>query len=154
MLLKEIYEKKRYILVDGPLEWRDALREGIKPLIADGSVEPEYGECLIKNIEQHGPYIVLLPGLAMPHAMEGAVGTNRSAIGFMRVKVPVHFGDPNDPETDAQVFFTLSDVDPESHLQNMQRLVQVMSNEDVVERLKKIESPEELQDVDKLVGDE
>ena len=77
MLLKEIYEKKRYILVDGPLEWRDALREGIKPLIADGSVEPEYGECLIKNIEQHGPYIVLLPGLAMPHAtLSVAAGRN------------------------------------------------------------------------------
>ena len=36
----------------------------------------------------------------------------------------------------------------------MQRLVQVMSNEDVVERLKKIETPEELLDIDKLVGDE
>ena len=29
-----------------------------------------------------------------------------------------------------------------------------MSNEDVVERLKKIEAPEELLDIDKLVGDE
>ena len=79
MLLKEIYEKKRYILADGPLEWRDALREGIKPLVADGSVEPEYGECLIHNVEQHGPYIVLLPGLAMT-AVPPTAGSSRMAV--------------------------------------------------------------------------
>ena len=39
MLLRQLYELKHYNLVDGPLEWREALREGIKPLVADGSVE-------------------------------------------------------------------------------------------------------------------
>ncbi len=154
MLLRQLYELGHYNLVDGPLEWRDAIKEGVQPLIADGSVDPEYVDCLIANIEKHGPYIVLVPGLAMPHAMEGAVGANRSAISFMRVKESVHFGDPDDPETSATVFFTLSDVDPDSHLQNMQRLAQVMSNEDVVARLAKIETPEEMLEIDKLVGDE
>jgi PTS system ascorbate-specific IIA component len=154
MLLRQLYELNRFNLVDGPLEWREALREGVKPLIADGSVEPEYADCLIQNVEKHGPYIVLLPGLAMPHAMEGAVGTNRSAISFMRVKEPVHFGAEDDPDTSAQVFFTLSDVDAESHLQNMQRLAVVMSNEEVIEKLKAIESPEELFEIDALAGDE
>lgn len=154
MLLRQLYELKHFNFVEGPLEWRDALREGIKPLVADGCVEPEYGDCLIANVEKHGPYIVLLPGLAMPHAVEGAVGTNRSAISFMKVSEPVHFGDPDDADTTAQIFFTLSDVDPDSHIQNMSRLAMTLSNEEVVERLKKIESPEELLEIDKLVGDE
>ncbi|OFK24967.1 MULTISPECIES: PTS sugar transporter subunit IIA [Olsenella] len=154
MLLSQLYELKHFNLVDGPLEWRDALREGIKPLVADGSVESEYADCLIKNVEEHGPYIVLIPGVAMPHAVAGAVGTNKEAISFMRVKEPVHFGAEDDPDTTATVFFTLSDVDAESHLVNMQRLAAVMSNEEVIDRLSKIESPEELLEIDKLVGDE
>lgn len=154
MLLRQLYELKHYNLVDGPLEWRDALREGIKPLLADGSVEEAYAECLITNVEKHGPYIVLLPGVAMPHAVEGAVGTNREAISFMRVKEPVHFGAEDDPDTTATIFFTLSDVDADSHLQNMQRLAAVLSNEEVVEQLKKIERPEELLEIDAIVGDE
>lgn len=154
MLLRQLYETGRYRLVDGPLEWREAVKEGAQPLIDDGSVEPVYVTCLIENIEKHGPYIVLIPGVAMPHAMEGATGAKKSAISFMRVKHPVHFAEEDNPDTDAQVFFTLSDVDPESHLQNMQRLAQVMSNEEVIERLKNLESPEELLEIDKLVGDE
>lgn len=154
MLLHQLYELKHYNLVDGPLEWREALREGIKPLVADGSVEERYADCLIKNVEDHGPYIVLIPGVAMPHAVEGAVGTIREAISFMRVREPVHFGAEDDPDTTATVFFTLSDVDAQSHLQNMQRLAAVMSNEEVISRLSRIESPEELLEIDKLAQDE
>lgn len=154
MLLRQLYELKHYNLADGPLEWREALREGIKPLVADGSVEERYADCLIKNVEDHGPYIVLIPGVAMPHAVEGAVGTIREAISFMRVREPVHFGAEDDPDTTATVFFTLSDVDAQSHLQNMQRLAAVMSNEEVISRLSRIESPEELLEIDKLAQDE
>lgn len=154
MLLKQLYEQGHCNLVDGPLEWKEALLEGIKPLIADGSVDPEYGDCLIENVEKHGPYIVLLPGVAMPHAVEGAVGTNREAISFMHVKEPVHFGAEDDPDTTATIFFTLSDVDADSHLQNMQHLAAVLSNPEVVERLKSAEKPEDLLEIDAMVGDE
>lgn len=154
MLLRQLYELKHCNLVDGPLSWREALREGIKPLLADGTVDPVYGDCLIQNVEKHGPYIVLMPGVAMPHAMENAEGTNRDAISFMRVKEPVHFEDPANADTDATIFFTLSDTDPAEHLQSMQRLAQVLSNEEVVERLKNIESLDELLEIDKMVGDD
>lgn len=154
MLLRQLYELKHYNLVDGPLEWRDALKEGIKPLVADGSVDERYADCLIRNVEDHGPYIVLLPGVAMPHAVEDAVGTHREAISFMRVKEPVHFGVKDDEDTSAKIFFTLSDIDAKLHLQNMQRLATVISNEEVVKRLVNIEKPEDLLEIDKLVGDE
>lgn len=154
MLLRQLFELKHYNFVDEPMSWQEALRKCIDPLLADGSVEPEYADCLIENVEKHGPYIVLMPGVAMPHAMENARGTNRDAISFMRVKEPVHFEDPANEDTDATIFFTLSDTDPDEHLKSMQRLAQVLSNEEVVERLKKIESTEELLEIDAMVGDE
>lgn len=154
MLLRQLYEERHCNLVDGPLTWQEAMHECIKPLVADGSVTQEYAECLVENIEKHGPYIVLVPGLAMPHALANARGTLRSAISFMRVKEPVHFGDPDEPETDAQVFFTLSDVDPDEHLKQMQKLMVVMTNDDAMERLKNMESLEELLEIDALVADD
>ena len=120
MLLRQLFELKHYNFVDESMSWQEALRKCIDPLLADGSVEPEYADCLIENVEKRGPYIVLLPGVAMPHAVEGAVGTNREAISFMHVKEPIHFGAEDDPDTTATIFFTLSDVDADSHLQNMQ----------------------------------
>ena len=154
MLLRQLFELKHYNFVDEQMSWQEALRKCIDPLLADGSVEPEYADCLIENVEKHGPYIVLLPGVAMPHAVEGAVGTNREAISFMHVKEPVHFGAEDDSDTTATVFFTLSDVDADSHLQNMQHLAAVLSNPEVVECLKSAEKPEDLLEIDAMVGDE
>ena len=73
MLLRQLFELKHYNFVDESMSWQEALRKCIDPLLADGSVEPEYADCLIENVEKRGPYIVLLPGVAMPHAVEGAV---------------------------------------------------------------------------------
>ena len=90
MLLKEIYEKKHYAFVDEPIDdWRDAIRACCKPLEADGTVEPIYAEEIVQCVEKHGPYIVLIPGVAMPHSTENATGCNGTAIGFMRVSEPV-----------------------------------------------------------------
>ena len=94
MLLRQLFELKHYNFVDESMSWQEALRKCIDPLLADGSVEPEYADCLIENVEKRGPYIVLLPGVAMPHAVEGAVGTNREAISFMHVKEPCRRGFP------------------------------------------------------------
>ena len=86
----------------------------------------------------------------MPHSTESAHGCNATAIGFMRCATPVHF-DENDPEKDAQVFFTLCDTDPDEHLKNMQRLYSVLSNEEAIARLKEATCAEDLLAIDKIV---
>lgn len=150
MLLKEIRDKGHFAFTEGPFSWQDAVRECVKPLVADGTVDPVYAEEIIACVEKHGPYIVLLPGVAMPHSTESAHGCNATAIGFMRCATPVHF-DENDPEKDAQVFFTLCDTDPDEHLKNMQRLYSVLSNEEAIARLKEATHAEDLLAIDKIV---
>ena len=61
----------------------------------------------------------------------------------MKLDKPVSF-DPEDPEKDAQLFFTLASCDPEQHLNNMARLSELLMNEEVVEALTKAETPEDL----------
>lgn len=147
MLLRDLYERDRILLVDGPLDWRDALRRGVEPLIRDGSVHARYADDLIANVEQFGPYIVLAPDLAMPHATASSRWVNRSAISFMRVREPVCF----DGGREARVFFTLSDRDDAEHLANMRRLYDVISRPEVVRMLAEAECPEDLLSIDAAI---
>ncbi len=151
MLLREIYEQKHYAFVEGPFSWQDAVREGCKPLEADGTCDETYAEEIIECIEKHGPYIIITPNVAMPHSTEGAKGAHKTAIGFMHVTNPVSFGD--EPDMQVKTFFTLCSTDSEAHLQNMQRLVSTLLNEEALERLKNIESPEELLEIDAMVDE-
>lgn len=153
MLLKEIYDKKHYIFVDKPLEWRDAIRTACIPLEADNTVTPQYPEEIITCVEKHGPYIVLVPGVAMPHSTENAEGSLGTAIGFMRTSEPVVF-DENDHDRDAQIFFTLCSTNQEQHFANMRRLYAILTNDEIIKRLTNATKPEDLLEIDGMVDEE
>lgn len=150
MLLKDLYDAGHVLLLDGPLGWREALRASVGPLVADGSVDACYGDELVANVERFGTYIVLAPDLAMPHAGEGARGVNASTMSLTRVRMPVRFDDGRE----ARVFFTLADLDPESHLENMRRLYDVISRPEIVRMLAEVDEPEDLLEIDAMFAEE
>ncbi len=142
-MLKEFVESKHYKFAESAKDWKDAIRMSCESLEADGTVEENYKEDIIKCVEKYGPYIVIIPGVAMPHSQENAVGVHKTAIGFMKLEEPVSF-DSEDPEKDASLFFTLASCNPEQHLNNMSRLAEMLSNEDLIEDLKKAKGPDDL----------
>ena len=142
-MLKEFVEKIHYKFAESAKDWKDAIRMSCESLEADGTVEANYKEDIIKCVEKYGPYIVIMPDVAMPHSQENAIGVNKTAIGFMKLEKPVSF-DPEDPEKDATLFFTLASCNPDQHLENMARLAEMMSNEELMEELKKAKGPEDL----------
>ena len=142
-MLKEFVESKHYKFAESAKDWKDAIRMSCESLEADGTVEANYKEDIIKCVEKYGPYIVIVPGVAMPHSQENAVGVHKTAIGFMKLEKPVSF-DPEDPEKDATLFFTRASCNPEQHLDNMSRLAEMLSNEELIEDLKKAKGPEDL----------
>lgn len=123
-----------------------------EPLEADGTVEANYKEDIIKCVEKYGPYIVIVPNVAMPHSQEGAEGVNKTAISFMKLENPVSF-EPGDPEKDAQLFFTLASCNPEQHLDNMSRLSEMLMNEELLEALAKAKTAEDLLELQKKYVD-
>lgn len=142
-MLREFVESKHCKFAESAKDWKDAIRMSCESLEADGTVEANYKEDIIKCVEKYGPYIVIIPGVAMPHSQENAVGVHKTAIGFMKLEQPVSF-DPEDPEKDASLFFTLASCNPEQHLNNMSRLAEMLANEDLIEDLKKAKGPEDL----------
>lgn len=151
-MLRDFVEKKHYKFAKQAKDWQDAIRMSCESLEADGTVEANYKEDIIACVEKYGPYIVIMPDVAMPHSQEGAVGVNKTSIGFMKLEKPVSF-DENDPEKDAQLFFTLASCNPEQHLNNMMKLSEMLMNEEVVKALKKAKTPEDLLEIQKTYLD-
>ena len=115
-MLKEIIERNHYTFEESFDNWEDAIRAGYKPLLADNTVEDIYVQAVIDCVKKFGPYIVIVPNIAMPHSTEGAAGCNGTAISFMKVEKEVDF-DPEDPDKKARLFFSLAATDHEKHLE-------------------------------------
>lgn len=140
-MLKELVEKKRYSFHEGFDNWRDAVHAACQPLLADGTIEPEYPVAIVNKIEELGPYIVIAPDICIPHAQEG-VGVNDTAVCFMKTEKPVSFSD--DGEHDARLFFVLASVDNSVHLENLSELAERLSDEEYVAKILAANTPEEL----------
>lgn len=140
-MLKELIEKGRYSFHDGFDNWEDAVKAACDPLEKEKAIEKEYSDLIISSIKKHGPYIVIAPKIAIPHAQEG-YGVNETAICFMKTNTPVSFGDGE--EYDAQLFFVLASVDNEVHLKNLTKMVKLISDEEIVEKLLEAKSVDDL----------
>ena len=147
-MLRDFVEQKHYKFAAEAPDWKEAIRMSCESLEADGTIEANYKEDIVACVEKYGPYIVLMPNIAMPHSQEGAEGVHKTSIGFMKLDKPVSF-DPEDPEKDAQLFFTLASRNPEQHMNNMVRLSELLMNEEVVAALLKAETPEDLLEIQK-----
>ncbi|MEW7949455.1 PTS sugar transporter subunit IIA, partial [Enterobacter hormaechei subsp. xiangfangensis] len=112
MLKKWIYDTT-IILQDSVESWPQALELCAKPLLDLQVIAPEYVTAIIEQHHTLGPYYVLAPGLAMPHARpeEGAKGLGLS---LLKLKQGVSFGagefDPVD------VIVMLAAPDKHSHI--------------------------------------
>lgn len=142
-MLREFVEKNHYLFAKEARDWQEAIRMSCRSLEADGTVGAGYAQEIIDCVEKYGPYIVIMPKVAIPHSQEGGSAVFRTDIGFMKLDKPVSFA-PGDPEMDAQLFFTLASCDPSQHLDNMVRFSEMMCNEDVVDALLRASGPEDL----------
>ena len=53
----------------------EAVRESGRLLCSQGFAEERYIDAMIQNVKENGTYIVIAPGIAMPHARLNAVRT-------------------------------------------------------------------------------
>lgn len=78
-------------------DWKDAVNHAGELLYKDGAVEERYIQAMIQKIETYGPYIVICPGTALPHA-DAEEGVIYEAASLIRLKKPIEFHhEMNDP---------------------------------------------------------
>ncbi len=142
-MLREFVEKKHFKFAEEANTWQEAIRMSCEPLLKDGTIEEAYVDCIVENVEKYGPYIVIIPNVAMPHSQISAVGVNDTAITFMKLEKAVSF-DENDREKDAMLFFTVASCNPEQHMNNIVKLAGIFENEPLINELLEAKDSDDL----------
>jgi len=90
--------------------WQEAIRAACTPLVTAGVVEPGYVDACVDLIRRHGPYTVLAPGIALPHARPED-GVHRVGVSVVVLSFPVEFGHPENDPVDIVIAFGSPDSD-------------------------------------------
>lgn len=140
MLNKWIFEQTIQ-LHDSVENWPQALEICARPLLEMNVIAPEYITAIVDQHQKLGPYYVLAPGLAMPHARpeEGAKGLGLS---LLKLKEGISFGagefDPVD------VIVMLAAPDKHSHIEMISALAELFSSDEDMAQLHVATTREEI----------
>ncbi|CAH1851430.1 MULTISPECIES: PTS sugar transporter subunit IIA [Convivina] len=129
-----------------PQDWQTALRVSSENLKEKQMITDVYVDEIIKNVETNGAYIVITPGVVMPHALATGPGVLDTGISFSKFNEPVYF-EENNPEKAGKLFFTLAAKDENQHLENIQNLMELLMTDGMVEALSAIENMDDYQAV-------
>ena len=146
MLLTQMLDAGHVNFKERCADWRSAIRAGCEPLVASGAVDAAYADEIIASVEQYGPYIVIAPDIAMPHAQGNVASVHQTAVSFMKVHEAVAFA-ADDRDKDARLFFTLASQNHEQHLENMSMLATMLDNEALIADLLTAQNNDELRNI-------
>lgn len=125
-------------------DWQGAIRAAGKLMVEDKAVEERFVDAMIRVAKEFGPYIVVAPGIALPHARPED-GVIKASIAIVRLKTPVEFGnEDNDP---VYLVVALAAVDHDQHIDGLRQLALVLGDDDKIEAIKVATTKEELRDI-------
>ncbi|WP_038173354.1 MULTISPECIES: PTS sugar transporter subunit IIA [Vibrio] len=112
--------------------WKDAVTKSCQALIDNGAIEPGYVDAIFRSHQELGPYYVVGPGMAMPHARPED-GVNRLSLALTVIQNGVNFdSEGNDP---VKMLVTLAATDSDSHVGAISKLAELFMNDEHVEQI-------------------
>ncbi|MCT8525980.1 PTS sugar transporter subunit IIA [Glaesserella parasuis] len=125
-LKQSLIENNSIKLHQSASNWEEAIKIGTDLLVAAGTIEPRYYDNIVSKIKEMGPYIILAPGLAMPHARpeEGVIKTS---FALVTLETPIYFDGEDEP---VDVLLTLAGSDSDQHMQGLMEITQVLDDPD------------------------
>jgi PTS system ascorbate-specific IIA component len=122
-------------------DWREAVRLAGRALVDSGAAREGYGDEMVRMIDEHGPYVVIAPGLVLAHARPGD-DVVRDGLAVVTLAEPVPFGHPhNDP---VSVVLGLAIVTVGGHLESIADLANVFNEASVIPALAAATSVDEV----------
>ena len=131
-MLEDVLKDSNILLNEQVTTWEDSIRRVSEPLIKEKIIEPRYVTAMIDSVKEYGPYIVIGKYIALAHARPED-GVNSLGISVATIKEPIAFGnEENDP---VKIIFCLAAVDSYSHLNIMKSLIELINDEEKIDRL-------------------
>lgn len=131
-MLQDLLEDKYIIFEKDETEWQNAIIKSAKPLLDNEIINQDYIGAMIESVKEYGPYIVIGKHLALAHARpeDGALKLGLSLCLFDK---PVIFNHEfNDP---VKIIFCLSAIDSYSHLNVMKAIVNLIKEDNNLNKL-------------------
>jgi len=122
----------------------DAVRAAGDLLVTAGVCVPGYVQAMVDALDQLGPYCVIAPGVALPHATPDD-GVLRTGMSLVTLREPVVFGHAtNDP---VRLVVALAPQDKQAHLAALQDLASRLGDPGAVDRLAAAPTPQAVLDL-------
>lgn len=127
-------------------DWEEAVRVGGEMLFDVEACTQEYIEAIIETVKTMGPYVVIAPGIAIPHARPEA-GAKRSQFSLVTLKTPVNFGvEELDP---VNILFSMSATSSKDHVEALKQVANLCMDE---EKVKQIGEALTIEEIIKLIN--
>ncbi|HED3066468.1 TPA: PTS sugar transporter subunit IIA [Kluyvera ascorbata] len=131
-------------IVDSINDWKQAITLSAQPLLAKGAITEDYINAIFNSHQELGPYYVLAPGLAMPHARPEQ-GVIKNGLSLLHIKQGVSFDAyENDP---IYVVIMLCALSGEEHINMITALAEIFSDDERLAALLEASSMEAIQSV-------
>ncbi|MDT0001016.1 BglG family transcription antiterminator [Listeria cossartiae subsp. cayugensis] len=139
--LDELLPQERIIFKESVTDWQEAIRVASKPLQHEGYISKNYQHAMIENIEKLGPYIVIAPGIALPHASVDD-GAYRVGMSLLRLDQPVSFS--SKAKDQVKLIIVLASIDSYTHINALSQLTNLIMKHHLLEQIEQAESAAEI----------
>lgn len=132
MEIEELLPIERITLNVNAKDWEEAVRAVGKVMVDTDVVEERYIDGMIATTKKLGAYIVIAPGVAIPHSRpeDGVIST---CLAYARLTPPVNFGNKeNDP---VHILFALGALDHTQHVEALRQIAEILSDQIKFEKL-------------------
>ena len=129
-VLEELLNMQTIQLQPHVSDWKEGIQVAAKPLVDLGTVEERYVDAMIEAIETNGPYVVITPGVAIPHARPEQ-GVRSLSMSLLKLDEAVDFA----PDKPVRLIIILAAVDNDSHLRALIQLTQLLNEPANIEEM-------------------
>lgn len=127
-------------VIDNVETWEKAIEIGATPLIKNNKIKFGYVESMIQNIKNMGPYVILIPGVAMPHARPDE-NVLESSLSLLKINSGVKFSEETE---NVYLVFCLAAKDSNSHIEIIEQLTEVLGDDEKIANLIEAKTMDEL----------
>lgn len=131
-MLNEVLSPNNIQQVKKIKNWQEAITVAAQPLKEQEYIEDSYIQAMIENVEETGPYIVIAPKIAVPHARPEA-GVRKMAMSLLTIEDGVYFSDQEDHFV--QMVIVLAAIDNDTHLKALSQLTELISDPNRVDEI-------------------
>lgn len=143
MRLRDYFPDGAIEVKEAAKDWQEAIDFSMDALLKHKYINPEYIQAIKDSTLSNGPYYILAPGVAMPHARPEC-GAYQTGLSLILLQQPVHFDNTDEP---VKLLIGLAAAHADSHIGAIQALSELLCEDEILESLLSANNAIQLKDI-------